>query len=224
MALIIDISVPISAHSWAYKEEWKNQISTIASIANGHASTVYRFNLCSHTGSYIETSQHKLPTQILLEHFPLSSFIRPCLVLCHPCTYANAKIARKDIEHKIARHAIRENDALIIATGWGNRVNNPDYIKASPYFDEELTCYLSSLNLGLFGTDLPVIDCQRTPYGAINRLFKSTPQLLVLAPLVVDTTTVASGRYTLVALPLKIEGVCASLCRPILLENLQSNH
>lgn len=78
---VIDISLPIYNKMWSYRKEWENKLETVESTATGGKSTVYNFNFYSHTGTYIETSQHKLKNNILLSDYPLSSFYSDCLLV-----------------------------------------------------------------------------------------------------------------------------------------------
>ena len=81
---LIDITLPIYNGMWSYRPEWSNSISTVFATANGDASTVYNFNIHSHTGTYIETSQHKLNNQLLLQDFELEAFFGACYVVVIP--------------------------------------------------------------------------------------------------------------------------------------------
>lgn len=212
---IIDISLSITNDMWAYKSEWKNNISQISSVLD-QGSTVFRFDLCSHTGTYIETSQHKLNNGVLLDDFPLNRFV------------CEVKLIKLEIDDHISLESfldklsssnidINEGDALIICSGWGeNHQYSKDYISNAPYFEPRLTDFLAKKKLNLLGVDTPVIDSQKKPYFAVTKLFEKNENLLLLAPLVIDHTQVKTGMYMLNTLPLKIPGVSASLCRPFL--------
>lgn len=219
--MIYDVSMPIWNGMWSYRREWANEISTIASTNSGDNSTVYRFNICSHSGTYIETSQHKLPTDLLLRDFELSAFYRPCKVICVSGKQSRDCVAVDDVRKEaIASNLVLDKgDSLIVATGWGTRHRAPNYVPDCPFFEPELTKMLADLELHLLGVDVPVIDNQKQPYQAVNRLFEITPRLLLLAPLVVNLGSIRSGEYILSALPLNIEDTSASLCRPVLIKD-----
>tara|TARA_R110000803_G_scaffold181346_1_gene243730 strand:- start:1537 stop:2196 length:660 start_codon:yes stop_codon:yes gene_type:complete len=216
---IIDISQSINNEMWSYRPEWKNIISAISSTSEGDASTVYKFELCSHTGTYIETSQHKLKNNVLLEHYSLHRFICNVKVLVIKNTSKEIKLEHILHELNVADIGINVGDALIICTGWGAREYfSESFIVDAPYFEEDLTNYLLQKKLSLLGVDTPVIDNQIKPYFAVNKLFNSNEDLLLLAPLAINPDEVKTGIYVLNALPLKISGVSASLCRPVLIE------
>ncbi len=112
---------------------------------------------------------------------------------------------------------MKKGDSIIIAVNSGSKFASKDFIVNSPYFEKELTSYLAQKKLSLIGVDVPVIDNQEDLYSAVNLLFKSNENMLLLAPLNINFSKVNLGIYTLVTQPLNIKSVCASLCRPILI-------
>ncbi len=220
-SVIHDIGMPIYPNMWTYRPEWKNQIAAICETSQGDASTVYRFDLCSHTGTYVETSQHKLATDLLLSDFDLASTVRACKVVCVPAE-PSKPISLDQVQAELLRGGIRVNsgDALIVATGWGMHHRRDTFIEQCPFFCQALVDWLGDQSLGLLGVDTPVIDNACEPFQAVQRLFDSTPQLLLMAPLVIDCAQVRTGEYFLSAAPLNVEAVSASLCRPLLLEGI----
>ncbi|MCA9496379.1 MAG: cyclase family protein [Nanoarchaeota archaeon] len=222
MVKIYDISVPIFNGMWSYRDDWKSKVERIASTNNGDKSTVYRFDLCSHTGTYIETTQHKLKNDILLSDFSLDAFHHEVVVLNLGEKKGGEGISLSEVKKCLEENDLRlsEGSSLIVAVGWGqNNSRLENFVKDSPYFERELTDWLASLNLHLLGVDVPVIDNQKNSYNAVNLLFEGNEKMLLLAPLSIDLDEVKSEIYTLSAMPLISEGVCASLCRAILIKN-----
>lgn len=213
----IDISVTIHNGMWSYKEDWKNKISCISSSSNSPASTVYKFELFSHTGTYIETSQHKLDNNILLDNFPINRFL--CDIKLIKLNSVSKVITLEDFleELRKSKLTVETGDSLIICCGWGaDKEFSRDFIYNSPFFEKGLTQYLTQKRLNLLGVDIPAIDNRVEPYHAVDQLFLGNVDLLLLAPLSINLCEVASGKYFLNCLPLKISEVSASLCRPVL--------
>ena len=199
---LIDITLPLYNGMWSYRPEWKNSISTVFATAKGHASTVYHFNIFSHTGTYIETSQHKLNNQLLLQDFPLEAFYGDCYVVVVP------KLKNNSITSSLFLDALKDielsdlkGSKLIIATGYGHRHSNEDYLIKAPSFEQELTQLLMDLNLSLLGVDTPIIENQVNPYQPVIKLFEANEKLLLLAPLMINLEQVETGKYTLSCLP-----------------------
>jgi kynurenine formamidase len=128
-------------------------------------------------------------------------------------------VALSDVRGSLAACGleIETGDTVILATGWGRQCRSAEYLEEGPFFAQDLVDWLSSLQLHLLGVDVPAIDDIRAPYGAVRRLFEATPDMLLLAPLVIDPNLVRTGRYLLSAGPLRIDGVSASLCRVFLI-------
>ncbi|MDP2385492.1 MAG: cyclase family protein [Bacteroidota bacterium] len=216
MKKIYDISLPVTNQMWSYRPEWKNSISVFESTSNGGQSTVYEMKLFSHTGSYIETSQHKLVNDLILNTLPIESFYRKVKVVI---TDEKKRITKK----KVLEIATRENllpeagDAFIIANGYGINHTNDTYLSESPYFEEELTNWLINSKIGLLGVDTPIIENTEEPYKPVIKLFEANPEMLLLAPLLIDAAIIKSGNYTLSCLPLNIEDTSGMLCRPVLI-------
>jgi kynurenine formamidase len=216
---IHDVTMPIYNGMWRYRPGWESRVEILTSTAQGDASTVYRFDLCSHAGTYIETSQHKLNNDVTLDQFDVSTFLRSCKLVVVPAN-ERQEICVEQFRNEIDRTGmtIATGDALIVATGWGEQHRVTDYLTQSPFFSPDLVDLLCEMNLSVLGVDIPAIDNPREPYRAVQKLFEANPMLLLLAPLVIDVGTVQSGEFYLSAAPLKIESVSASLCRALLIE------
>jgi arylformamidase len=199
---IIDITLPIYNDMWCYRPEWSNSITTVSATANGDASTVYHFGIHSHTGTYIETSQHKLNNKLLLHDFGLESFYGDCFVVVisrledNVVTHASFLKALNGIEWSNLK-----GSKLIIATGYGIHHTDQEYLKNAPSFEPSLTQALIALDLSLLGVDTPIIENQKQPYQPVTKLFEANEKLLLLAPLEIDTQKVETGWYILSCLP-----------------------
>ncbi|MEQ4788412.1 cyclase family protein [Morganella morganii] len=215
---IIDISSKIHNKMWSYNPKWKNEIYEFSSTKKSESSTIYEMTLFSHTGTYIETSQHKLSNEIFLDDFQLDSFYCHIKIIIIPII--NGKLTLESLIYTLDKtgEKIEPGDSVIICCGWSaNYIDLPSFISDSPYFEEELTSYLANMKLNLLGVDIPVIDKQAKPYNAVRKLFENNERLLLVAPLVINLEEIKSSRYILNCIPLKIEKVCASLCRPTLI-------
>ena len=214
-----DITLPVHNDMWCYRSGWDNNITTLSDTNHGAADTVYRFDLCSHTGTYIETAGHKLRSQLSLSDLPPSAFCRQrtAVIRVQPdsrgCVTLRAFLAALSADFETP--ALPNN--LIVVSGWGSRHSRTEYLPEAPWFEAELTAHLAALNLHILGFDTPIIDDQQQPYDAVKRLFKTNPKCLLLAPLTLPEQ-VDSGIYELDCLPLNIIGVSAAPCRAILVQ------
>jgi len=216
---IFDITLPLYNGMWSYRPEWKNKISTISSTAKNQASTVYHFNLHSHTGTYIETSQHKLDNQLLLNDFPLDAFWGKCYVVVISTLKNNIVTLNAFLEElNNLNEPISIGAKLLIATGYGENHHNLDFLMAAPSFEPALTEKLIEMELSLLAVDTPIIENQKLPYQPIIKLFTANEKLLILAPLLIDTKKIKTGLYTLSCFPGIKADISGSLCRAILIK------
>ena len=216
---IIDISLPIFSGMWAYKPEWRNSIAAISETSKGDAGTVYRFNLVSHTGTYIETSQHKLKNKKLLNDLDLNAFHKKCKVIVLK-NIKGKSVSLEALKKELTKNRIKiiKGDYVIIATGYGKSHVKKNYLESSPHFEPALTNWLIKKQIGLIGTDTPIIEDLEKPYKPVIKMFKADPKLLLLAPLMIDTEKVSTGIYTLSCLPLPIKNISGSQCRAVLIK------
>ena len=212
-----DISLPISDSMWRYQPGWENTIYALSDTNQGDTDSVYRFNLCSHTGTYIESAGHKLANQRSLNELPISAFVQLDTLLLQVTPAADGCITLKEFETALSIHAESGTALtnLILGTHWGCQHTEENYLTQAPWFQIELTQHLASLPLHILGVDTPVIDNQQHPYDPVRQLFKANQRLLLLAPLNLPRD-LPSGRYQLDCAPLKIIDVSAAPCRPVL--------
>lgn len=204
---------------WAYRPDWANFIVPISETAKGDAGTVYSFNLVSHTGTYIETSQHKLKNKKTFDKLILDSFYRKCKLISINDQKGKA-ISLASVQQELRKNklSIVKGDYVIIASGYGKNHSKSNYLEASPFFEPSLTDWLIEKKIGLIGTDTPIIENQDKPYMPVVKMFKANQDMLLLAPLLIDTKKIKTGVYTLSCLPLPIKNISGSLCRAVLIK------
>ena len=202
---------------WSYRPAWQNRVQQVEHTNSGGSATVYNLNLFSHSGTYIETSQHKLNNNILLSDFSITKFYIEVkvLIINEPSIITKLAIIK---ELKENNFKINQGDNLIIANGYGVNHKKENYLTNSPSFEPTLTDWLTHYDLSLLGTDTPIIDNLELPYAPVVKLFESNPNMLLLAPLFIDTNIVKTGIYKLFCLPLKVENTSGMLCRPVLIK------
>ena len=212
-----DISLPISNNMWRYQPGWENTIYALSDTNQGDGDSVYRFNLCSHTGTYIESAGHKLANQTNLNELPISAFFQLDTLLLLVTPDANRCITLTEFRTALGPHAESGTAVtnLILGTRWSSQHTEENYLTQAPWFQAELTQHLASLPLHILGVDTPIMDNQEHPYDPVRQLFAANQELLLLAPLNLPTD-LPSGRYQLDCPPLNIIDVSAAPCRPVL--------
>lgn len=219
MSKIIDISLPIHNGMWSYRDEWCNKLDTVSSTKNGDPSTVYNFNIYSHTGTYIETSQHKFDNNILLTDFAIETFHAKCKVVCLKNHTKNI-ITFAEVKEEMAAYGmtLNQGDNIIVSAGWGGMHNNSEYILSSPSFEPQLMEWITKNKVSILGVDTPSLENINEPYQPVNNFFKENPNSLLLAPLKINHNYVSTGEYTLSCLPALLSEVSGSITRAFLIE------
>ena len=72
------------------------------------------------------------------------------------------------------------------------------------------------MGISLMGADMPRFDSWETPQGFFADFFRK--DILLLRPLV-NLRAITQSRVQLIALPLKVKGVCGTPCRAVVLED-----
>ncbi len=162
------------------------------------------------SGTYVEASSHILAGGIQLSHLPLDVLIGPAVVI-DLATMPSRQVISSDLLERAAP-TIRPGDGILVHTGWDRCWNTPGYFIDSPHFAPEAIDWVRGRQARLFGADLPTFDHPTSPQGVIHRLFGHG--LVLLAPLM-NMAAVAGSRVELVALPLRVEGVCGAPSRVV---------
>lgn len=216
---IHNISLPIQNGMWSYRPEWANNISVKEAVADGGASTVYQFNLFSHTGTYIETAEHKLNCNLKFDSFDDSHFCGKVKLFFLFLSIDNAiRLSSLKEELKNNNLSIETNDKVIIATGYGKNNEAKNYLENAPHFEQALTDFLIGKKISLLGVDTPIMENRKQPYSPVVKLFTALPKMLLLAPLNIDTDTIKTGIYIFNGFPLVRKGVSGSLCNASLIK------
>jgi len=175
--------------------------------------TNYSFTLNSLSGTYLETSAHRLPGAPALDDVSPEKLIRPAVIIQLETKQPREHITLQELKNYGAR--IRKGDALLISTGWDRMRNKKNFVNDSPHFTSEAMNWVLSKKPFLLGGDIPCYDDPRESEGLVNRLFRHG--LMILAPLV-NLRKVRSGRATLIALTPRVKDTCAFPCRALIVE------
>jgi kynurenine formamidase len=92
--------------------------------------------------------------------------------------------------------------------------NRPGYVADSPHFTPAGMRWLVDTGASIIGGDIPCFDDPTQPVGVNLLLFEAG--CLILAPLI-NLRQARLERPLLVALPLRVKGVCGTPCRAILI-------
>ena len=211
---VIDVTGTIESPMWHYPPPvTPPEIELIASLDGPAGWEAHRMTLCTLTGTYLEASAHLLPGGETIAEVAPERLIRPASILQLPDCAPGYAITAQDLETTGIRP--QAGDAVLVATGWDRMWNEPRYVEDSPHLTPPAMEWLVHSGASIIGGDMPCFDDPAEPQGVNYTLFRAG--CLILAPLV-NLRGVSSARPWLIALPLKIKGVCGTPCRAVLID------
>jgi arylformamidase len=223
---VIDISGPITTGMWHYGHPHLDlpvppvvieQIDFPEPLKG--ALVIDYLKMSSQTGTYLETARHVYPQRESIDAVPLErAWMVPTVVL-HTPKNAGQKVTLEDAKRSLDEQhvSIEPGDAVLIHTGWDREWSNPGrYLTDMPYVSRDVVYWLMDLKIGVWGVDTPRADSPNDPQNFFGEFFKT--DILLLAPVVnLDKLTRSTPKPRLVALPLKLDGACASPVRAVLI-------
>jgi arylformamidase len=203
---LIDVSPTISPRLGVWPGDVPYSAEWALRIADGANIDLSAIRTTVHLGAHADAPRHYRGGAEGIATRALERYYGPCQVVDAPVA-RGARIRPRDLRQPV------EAPRVLLRTGtfpdpehW-----NDDFAALSA----ELVEYLWRLGVHLVGIDTPSIDPQSDPHleshQAVADRDMAILEGLVLAP-------VAPGHYTLIALPLKLEGADASPVRAVLLE------
>ena len=213
---LIDITGPLENGMWSYPDPYPKvhieEIDMPDWIPYDTFSWV--FTLGAQNGTYLETAAHMFRDAATIDEVPLERMILDASIIQLPDKEPNSAITVDELMN--AAVDIRPGDALIIGTGWDVKWHDKDFISACPFFALAAMEWIFDQQVSLMGADLPRFDSWETPQEFFAEFFRR--DILLLAPLV-NLRAITRTRVRLIALPLKVKGVCGTPCRAVVLED-----
>ncbi len=206
--MIYDISRTIAPSLKVWPGDTPFSATPVLSKQAGSSVNLFTLTLSAHTGSHADAPYHYEDSGAHPAELPLAKYMGECHV---------ATITRKHggiVPADFAEHDLAGMRRLLIHT-WVSELPDDQWPDDFPYPTIELIDWLAAHGVVLLGLDVPSMDAADSHdlpchhhlwrHGIVNL------ETLMLAE-------VPDGKYELVALPLKIAGVCGSPIRAILRE------
>ena len=189
------------------------QRSTSLDFSKGHNLKLSSIETTLHVGAHADGPNHYSKDGVGIDARELEPYLGPCLVI-------EARVPRGE---RIKRqHLVRDPESfkewpvsrILVRTGsFPNPENwNSDFASFSP----ELIREWAGLGVRLIGIDTPSIDPENSKDLPSHQAVAQA-NMFVLEGLVLDG--VQAGPYSLIALPLKIEGADAAPVRAVLVDH-----
>jgi len=207
MRILHDLSPRLSARTAVFPGDTPFSRERLQTFEGGAGYELSAIRASVHLGAHADASIHYHPDGVGIDERPLDRYFGICQVV-RVGLERGERIMPRDIESKPIRAP-----RMLFATGsfpdpdhW-----NGDFNSLSP----ELIDYLASRAVKLVGIDTPSVDpADSKALESHQAIYRN--DLAILEGLVLDS--VPEGLYTLIALPLRLEGVDASPVRAVLAE------
>lgn len=213
MKRMIDISPSISERMGVFPGDVPFRREVSLDFKKGHHLLLSSISTTLHIGAHADGSNHYSSSGVAIHERDLALYMGPCLVLRAQGHARGERISWRHLSEKWremkrlpAERVLLRTDSFPQPDRW-----NSDFCS----FDPSLIEGLAERGAKLIGIDTPSIDPE-TSKGLESHQMVSRFDLAVLEGLVL--TDADEGLYTLIALPLKIEGADAAPVRAVLLE------
>ncbi|MEG1514932.1 MAG: cyclase family protein [Clostridia bacterium] len=224
---VIDVTGLICNDMWSFGSLFPQpRIEEASGFCEGFGDYFYTEIKGMHTqvGTYLETPAHfyGFDRSFLIDDIPVSRLTNVgCVVLKVP----------KDVSDPTVHHAITKNDLLacsnagaicpgdciVVATGWdAHWMDDRNFFPNSPYFTYDAMMWIIAQKPSILATDTPAWENLKQPQGFFPAFYEAG--ILMLAPLT-NLGAVTQRRVTMTALPLRVQGVAASPCRVVIVED-----
>lgn len=178
--------------------------------------------LVGSTGTFIETGATALGYDkvISVDKIPLEKLVNvDAYVLQTPYESLKEKDNRKFVSIEDIKKAevepILKKSAILISTGYGKNWFEKDYLAKSPFFKKDAFDYMLDKDPILVSADFPAWENTADLEGFLPRLYSSGVFVLVS---VINLEKIKSYKVKLIALPIKVTGVCMCPARAVLIE------
>lgn len=206
MATWIDISQSLHANVAAWPGDVPFSRSTTLSIRNGDAVNCSALQMSTHLGTHADAPYHVDDAGATTSGWSLDIFLGPAEVVAIPPEAPTIRPAHLN-ETTAPRLLFKTVSSQRPATRWNDTF---------PAISVEAVSWMRRHDVCLMGTDAPSVDppnsTQLAAHHALNAANIVNLENLRLG-------SVAPGRYTLVALPLRVPGADAAPVRAVLHPN-----
>lgn len=176
------------------------------------SSTVSRIVLGSHTGTHIDAPSHAIAGASGIEVYDLEKFIGLAKVLDFSHKQPGEAVTQNDLENIL----INQDDIILLKTSNSNR-GYEEFYSDFVYLDGEAAEYLANKKIKLIGIDYLSIKQKGSKDNRPHTAFLANGIPILEG---ISLHEVSPGEYTLIGLPLKMDGVDGAFTRAVLVDKL----
>lgn len=210
--MFIDVSLPIKEgmRTWP-REDWVT--SELMTDFEKKGVRVSRLTLGSHTGTHIDAPRHFLKDGYGVDQIPLEKLVGLCSVIeIEPKDRKG--ITAEDIEAwEVGKHALERR--ILFKTRNSVHLTDTTFYDTYVYLTESGAKYLLDKGVELIGIDYLSIEKRGSLGHPAHTLLLEEGVVIVEG---VNLVSIEPGTYTIIALPLRLEGLDGSPARVVLMQ------
>ena len=206
---VYDISVTLGTEAIDYPDTPQYSQEFVMKIADGDIANLSKLEMCTHSGTHIDTPAHFIADGKNLDECPLEEWIRPA----HVVEIKDKEAVRPAELEKLD---IKPGDALLFKTenSRSGRGMNGMWSENFVYVSPEAADFCVKKKVGLIGIDYNTIERSGAEdYPAHYKILGNG--ILILEH--INLKDIPSGKYTLFCPPLKMKEVEGSPARAFLI-------
>lgn len=203
---LYDITRTISTESAVWPGDSPFQFDFVTRIADGSSINLTTLHLSPHTGTHADAGYHFEDTGLQPHQLPLEKYMGRAQVVTLERQHGGIRPA------DVAPHITEPIERLLIHT-WVSDTPDNQWPDAFPYPTIELVDWLAQQGAILLGLDSPSVDAFDSRDLACHHRLAGHGMVHLES---LQLSNVPDGIYELIALPLKLVGVCGSPVRAIL--------
>lgn len=204
----IDISFPYYEGMAIYPNNPQYVCQKVSDMQNGDSCNVSRITLGTHTGTHIDAPAHFVQDGMTIDRLPLEQINGKAKVL----RIKEAVITKECLK----KYEIERDDILIFRTSNSDVFEGVRVLESYVTLDYEGAQYLADKKVRMIGIDYMTIERPRNlrePGKSVHTILLGN-KIPILETL--DLRGVEEGEYTLMCLPLKLQGSDGSSVRAVL--------
>jgi arylformamidase len=205
---LIDISLSISPRLPIWPGDPPIELKKISQIKDGELANLTQLTSCVHIGTHVDAPDHFLDNGQTVENIPLDLMVGPVLVveLSSPETITKGDLIKARIPSGTKRILLKTNNSMLWAA------ENCDFQEDFIALDVQAADLLVKLGVRVIGVDYLSVAPFQDPAPTHRSLLRAG--VLIIEGL--DLSRVEPGDYTLLCLPIKIEGSDGAPARVLL--------
>jgi arylformamidase len=208
MSRIHDVSVPVRTGGLVYPGNPEILIESQQAISRGAGANVSRITFGSHTGTHVDAAKHFFDDGQTVDQIPPDRLVGPAVLIAFD-EPDRVSVGAADLQ----AHDLANQKRVLIRTRNSRRLKNPEFDPGYAFLAPDGAEYLVSLGVELVGVDYLSIEQFHSGHHRTHRALLEK-QIVIVEGL--DLSEPEPGRYQLICLPLKLEGLDGAPARALL--------